>query len=170
MRKKKKYQFVKLKYQTLKVGRQLRLSICFTFSHKYHSSIFRKRKSVIVKHCSIKTGKLQAALVEDVERDNPAAHIDIPAISSMCSAFLIQEEQTYLNAVKITFCQSWSEINLGERVLQDYIRFCKTKKDFSLDFIKLCNKQMRWASNPYVLNLFKPLPTQGEVSELPLLS
>ena len=68
---------------------------------------------------------------------------DIPAISSMCRQYLVQEELTYLTTIQHTFQQTWGEINLGERIMADYIRFCGTKKDFSFEFIQLCNKQLR---------------------------
>ena len=69
--------------------------------------------------------------------------VDIPAISSMCRQYLVQEELTYLTIIKQTFQQTWGQINLGERIMADYIRFCGTKKDFSFEFIQLCNKQLR---------------------------
>ena len=68
---------------------------------------------------------------------------DIPAISSMCRQYLVQEELTYLTTIQHTFQQTWGQINLGERIMTDYIRFCETKKDFSFEFIQLCNKQVR---------------------------
>ena len=64
--------------------------------------------------------------------------------SSMCRQYLVQEELTYLTTIQYTFEQTWGEINLGERIMADYIRFCGTKKDFSFEFIQLCNKQLRW--------------------------
>ena len=78
-----------------------------------------------------------------LENNLVAASIDIPAINSIITKYLIQEEQSYLDSVKMVFEQSWNAVNLGERVIEDYIKFCKTKKNFSFEFIHLCNKQMR---------------------------
>ena len=72
------------------------------------------------------------------------AHIDTLAISSMIKRYLIQEDKLYLETVKMVFEQSWNEINLGERIIEDYIKFCITKKDFSFEFVHLVNKQMRY--------------------------
>ena len=69
--------------------------------------------------------------------------IDIPAIDAMCTRYLIWEETNYLESIKLTFEQTWNEISLGERIIEDYIRFCKTKKEFSLGYMHMVNRQMR---------------------------
>ena len=129
---------------------------------------YRKRKSVIVKHSSPKVPfkmektceKDYSNIVEfdeDLEEQNPdktidlpsqyvksvQLSIDIPAIDAMCTKYLIREETNYLESIKLTFEQTWNEISLGERIIEDYIRFCKTKKEFSLGYMHMANRQMR---------------------------
>ena len=69
--------------------------------------------------------------------------IDIPAIDALCTKYLIREEANYLESIKLTFEQAWNEISLGERIVEDYIRFCTTKKEFSLGYMHMVNRQMR---------------------------
>ena len=80
---------------------------------------------------------------QNVEAVSVQLSINIPAIDAMCTRYLIWEETNYLESIKLTFEQTWNEISLGERIIEDYIRFCKTKKEFSLGYMHMVNRQMR---------------------------
>ena len=85
---------------------------------------------------------LQRKPVENIKLD-----IDIPAINAMCTKYLIQEEKTHLETIKITFEKAWDEISLGERIMTDYTRFCQTKKEFTSEYFQVGNRQFRYASS-----------------------
>ena len=69
--------------------------------------------------------------------------INIPAVKAMCTNYLVQEEKSYLETIKITFEKSWREINHWEGVIADYISCCQTRKEFSPDYFHHANKQYR---------------------------
>ena len=128
---------------------------------------YRKRKSVIVKHSSqevpCKVDKLDEEIttksvktvqeVKTMEVDNSLVQIDavekvkldldIPAINAMCTNYLVQEEKTHLEIIKITFTKTWDEISFGERIMTDYITFCQTKKEFTSEYFETSNRQIR---------------------------
>ena len=124
----------------------------------------RKRKSVIVKHCSVKVPFKSEQVAEETlminDEDIDAEDvidtirkilppevvklvIDIPAINEMCTNYLVLEEKSHLEVIKVTFEKAWKEISHGERIMNDYINFCQTKKEFSSDFFHLANRQYR---------------------------
>ena len=129
---------------------------------------YRKRKSVIVKHSTeevpYKVGKLdeetteknlkagQKVQTEEVNtsiiRLNPVEKVKldlgIPAINAMCTNYLVQEEKTHLEMIKITFTKAWDEISLGERIMTDYTKFCETKKEFASEYFLTANRQIRY--------------------------
>ena len=69
--------------------------------------------------------------------------IDIPAINAMCTKYLVQEEKTHLETIKIAFAKAWDEISLGERIMTDYTKFCQTKKEFTSEYFEAGNRQFR---------------------------
>ena len=71
--------------------------------------------------------------------------IDIPAINAMCTNYLLQEERCHLESIIITFDKAWKELNHGERIVGDYIKFCQTRKEFSPDFFHLSNRLHRYS-------------------------
>ena len=85
-----------------------------------------------------KTIDLPSQYAEAVQLSN-----DVPAPDVMCTKYLIREGANYLDSMKLTFEQTWNEISLGERIIEDYIRFCKTKKEFSLEYMHMVNRTMR---------------------------
>ena len=123
---------------------------------------YRKRKSVIVKHTSqevpckvdkldeeksiksvktvqeVKTEVVDTTAVEKVKLD-----LDIPAINAMCTSYLVQEEKTHLEIIRITFTKTWDEISFGQRIMTDYTRFCQTKKEFTSEYFEISNRQIR---------------------------
>jgi len=111
----------------------------------------RKRKSVIVKHCSVKVPLKSEQFAEeplmindeDIDAEDVKLVIDIPAINEMCTNYLVLEEKSHLEVIKVTFEKAWKEISHGERIMNDYINFCQTKKEFTSDFFHLANRQYR---------------------------
>ena len=69
--------------------------------------------------------------------------IDFPAINSMCTAYLVQEEKFYLETLKVTFEKAWLECNQGERLMNEYIYCCQKRKSFTSEFVLLCSRQFR---------------------------
>ena len=69
--------------------------------------------------------------------------IDIPANNAMCTKYLVQEEKTHLETIKITFSKAWDEISLGERIMTDYTKFCQTKEEFTSEYFEAGNRQFR---------------------------
>ena len=70
--------------------------------------------------------------------------IDIPALNAMFTNYLANEEKEHLKMIKITFDKSWKEISHGEKIMNEYIKFCQTRKEFSSDFFHICNRQYRY--------------------------
>ena len=91
--------------------------------------------------------------VKSEEIDNSLVHInsvekvqldlDIPAINAVCSNYFVWEDQTHLEIIMITFTKTWYEINLGERIMTDYIKFCQTKIEFDHEYFKITGRQIR---------------------------
>ena len=114
---------------------------------------YRQRKSVIVKHCSRHSQGAFNHVQDDQENGticdiikssgSVKLDIDIPAINAMFNNYLVQEEKSYLQIIKLTFDKSWKEMNHGERIMNDYIKCCQTKREFSSDFFHLANRQYR---------------------------
>ena len=109
---------------------------------------------MIVKHCSQESQDTFNYVKNDQEQSNicdvvnsPGSvklDIDIPAINAMFTNYFVQEEQSHLQKIKLTFDKSWKEINHGERIMNDYIKCCQTKREFSSDFFHLANRQFRY--------------------------
>ena len=109
---------------------------------------------MIVKHCSqesqdtfnfVKNNQEHSNISDVVNSpESVKLDIDIPAINAMFTNYLVQEEQSHLQKIKITFDKSWKEINHGERIMNDYIKCCQTKREFSSDFFHLANRQYRY--------------------------
>ena len=91
-----------------------------------------------VKPEEVDTSMVQINPVEKVKLD-----LDIPAINAMCTNYLVQEEKTCLEIIKITFTKAWDEISLGERIMSDYTTFCQTKKEFTSEYFLTANRQIR---------------------------
>ena len=70
--------------------------------------------------------------------------IDIPAINIMCRKIFVQEEKTYVEQIKQTFEKAWNEVSLGENFINEYMKVCQTKQDFSSDFFLSTNRQLRF--------------------------
>ena len=70
--------------------------------------------------------------------------IDIPAINIMCRKIFVQEEKTYIEQIKQTFEKAWNEVSLGENFINEYMKVCQTKQDFSSDFFLSTNRQLRF--------------------------
>ena len=109
--------------------------------------IYRRRKSVIVRHCSQHSQDTFNHLQDDQENATISwivkLDIDIPAINTMFNNYIVQEEKSHLQILKFTFDKSWKKINHGERIMNDYITCCETKKYFSSEFFHLANRQYR---------------------------
>ena len=86
----------------------------------------------------VDTSLIQINPVENVKLD-----LDIPAINAKCTNYLVQEEKTHLEIIKITFTKTWDEISFGERIMTDYIKFCQTKKEFTSEYFETTNRQIR---------------------------
>ena len=69
--------------------------------------------------------------------------IDFPAINIMCREIFVQEEKTYIEKIRYTFEKAWNEVSLGENFINEYMKVCQTKQDFSSDFFFSTNRQLR---------------------------
>ena len=87
--------------------------------------------------------KYEIVFDETVSKVSLDGEIDILAINALCTKYLIQEENNYLNTIKLKFETAWHQIDLGENIMEDYIRFCMTRKQISYDFFERLNRQFR---------------------------
>ena len=91
----------------------------------------------------VKTEKIDNTIAEINHFEKVILSIDIPAINAMCTKYLVQEEETHLETIKITFSKAWDEISLGERIMTDYTKFCQTKEEFNSENFEAGNRQFR---------------------------
>ena len=91
----------------------------------------------------VKTDKIDTTIAQINPFHTVKLDIDIPAINAMCTKYLVQEEQTHLETIKITFSKAWDEISLGERIVKDYTKFCQTKEEFTSEYFEAGNRQFR---------------------------
>ena len=91
----------------------------------------------------VKTEKIDNTIAEINHFEKVILNIDIPAINAMCTKYLVQEEKTHLETIKIAFAKAWDEISLGERIMTDYTKFCQTKEEFTSEYFEAGNRQFR---------------------------
>ena len=91
----------------------------------------------------VKTEEVDNSLVQINAVEKVKLDLDIPAINAMCTNYLVQEEKTHLEIIKITFTKTWDEISFGERIMTDYTKFCQTKKEFTSEYFETSNRQIR---------------------------
>ena len=91
----------------------------------------------------VKTEEVDNSLVQINAVEKVKLDLDIPAINAMCTNYLVQEEKTHLEIIKITFTKAWDDISLGERIMTDYTKFCQTKKKFTSEYFLTANRQIR---------------------------
>ena len=91
----------------------------------------------------VKTEEVDNSLVQINAVEKVKLDLDIPAINAMCTNYLVQEEKTHLEMIKITFTKTWDEISFGERIMTDYTKFCQTKKEFCSEYFETSNRQIR---------------------------
>ena len=118
----------------------------------------RKRKNVIIRTSSPKSpvekvGKKNEEKTNEEEEENLIAQIqtfedikldiDVPAIHEMCTKYLVQEERSHLETIRVTFSTAWQECSQGERPMAEYISCCKHKKELTPEFFHLCSRQFR---------------------------
>jgi len=130
----------------------------------------RKRKNVIVRTSSPKSpvekvGKKNEEKTneEEEEKENLIAQIqtfeyikldiDVPAIHEMCTKYLVQEERSHLETIKVTFSTAWQECSQGERPMAEYISCCQNKKELTPEFFQLCTRQFRKRCLNFICNL-----------------
>ena len=124
----------------------------------------RKRKSVIVsqkrpctidkldeeinKKCvkafqEVNPEKVDISLVQVNYFEKVKLDLDIPAFNTMVTHYLVQEEKTHLEMIKIIFTKTWYEISFGERIMTDYTKFCQTKREFTPEYFDITSRQIR---------------------------
>jgi hypothetical protein len=91
----------------------------------------------------VKTDKVNTSIIQLNPVEKVKLDLDIPAINAMCTNYLVQEEKTHLEIIKITFTKAWDEISLGERIMTEYTKFCETKKEFTSEYFLTANRQIR---------------------------
>ena len=91
----------------------------------------------------VKTEKIDNTIAEINNFEKVKLDIDIPAINAMCTKYLVQEEKTHLETIKIAFAKAWDEISLGERIMTDYTKFCQTKEELTSEYFEAGNRQFR---------------------------
>jgi hypothetical protein len=91
----------------------------------------------------VKAEELDSSIAQISPFEKVKLDIDIPAINAMCTKYLVQEEKTHLETIKITFSKAWDEISLGERIMTDYTKFCQTKEEFTSEYFEVGNRQFR---------------------------
>ena len=91
----------------------------------------------------VETEEIDNIIAEVNSLEKVKLDIDIPAINAMCKKYLVQEEKTDLESIKITFSKAWDEISLGERIMTDYTKFCQTKEEFTSEYFEAGNRQFR---------------------------
>ena len=71
---------------------------------------------------------------------------DLHEMQSCITRHLMEDEGYILDRFRDTFETAWSEINLGEEPVADFIRFCKDRKHFKVENWTISNRQFRYSS------------------------
>ena len=124
------------------------------------SCVFRKRKSVIVQNAKHKIVKKKSfdeetsmSQVETTIQEvcHPHFEHDLHEMQSYITRHLMEDEGYILDRFRDTFETAWSEINLGEEPVADFIRFCKDRKHFKVENWTISNRQFRYS---YIFLIF----------------
>ena len=83
----------------------------------------------------VKTEKIDNTIAEINNFEKVKLDIDIPAINAMCTKYLVQEEETHLETIKINFQKH------GMRLVLE--KFCQTKEELTSEYFEAGNRQFR---------------------------
>ena len=75
---------------------------------------------------------------------HPHLDHDLHKMQSCITRHLMEDEGYILDRFRDTFETAWSEINLGEEPVADFIRFCKDRKHFKVENWTISNRQFRY--------------------------
>ena len=65
------------------------------------------------------------------------------------------EEQSHVARLVMLWQEKWDEINFGQNIVNQYIRFCQYRTEFPAEFFKLVNLQIRYSGNNLVKIIYK---------------
>ena len=72
--------------------------------------------------------------------------IDLPAIRILCKSSQCVGELRHAEQITTTFEKVVARINLGERIMRDYINTCASKQEFTGEYFLLGNRQCRYCT------------------------
>ena len=65
------------------------------------------------------------------------------------------EEQSHVARLVMLWQEKWDEINFGQNIVNQYIRFCQYRTEFPAEFFKLVNLQIRYSGINLVKIIYK---------------
>ena len=65
------------------------------------------------------------------------------------------EEQSHVARLVMLWQEKWDEINFGQNIVKQYIRFCQYRTEFPAEFFKLVNLQIRYSGINLVKIIYK---------------
>ena len=83
---------------------------------------------------SQKTSVIENKKDSDQKYSNIRLDIDSAICNGMGSSCFLQEANIYIEKTKDIFEKTKNEINLGQNHVLEFIKFCKTKGDFTAGF------------------------------------
>ena len=108
-----------------------------------NTSFFRDFESVIILPYSQKTSIIENKKDSENKYSNIRLDIDCAIFNGMGSSSFLQEANLYIEKTKDIFEKTKNEINLGQDHVTEFIKFCKTKRDFTAGFWKRVSMMMR---------------------------
>ena len=97
-----------------------------------------ERNKEQLENCHLVEDKLEASITElGDEKLNPFFG------DNFWITYRSDKEMIQVERIKNKFENCWSCVNLGERILNDYIETCTFRKEFTKEFFEGTNRQLR---------------------------